>query len=126
MHEAGIAASILDIAVQAAQQRGPGTRVRSVRIRLGEFTGVAVEALEFAFESLRSGSCCEGAVLELDRVPLLGVCPQCGWTGPPVEDYCLVCPTCASPVDVLSGREMDVESIEIEEEGAAAYGTTAS
>lgn len=114
MHEAGIAAGVLEVAERVALDRGPGTRVRTVRVRVGEFTGVAVEALEFAFESLRVHTRCEEAVLEIERVPLLGLCPNCGWTGPPAEPYCLICPRCAQPAQILSGRELDLAYVDIE------------
>ncbi|MBL8217392.1 MAG: hydrogenase maturation nickel metallochaperone HypA [Bryobacterales bacterium] len=114
MHEAGIAAGVLELAERVAADRGPGICVRTVRVRVGEFTGVAVEALEFAFESLRTHTRCEDAVLEVERVPLLGLCPNCGWTGPPAEPYCLICPHCGQPAQILSGRELEVDYVDIE------------
>ena len=114
MHEAGIAAGMLELAERAAAERGPATQVRTVRVRVGEFAGVAVEALEFAFESLRPHTRCANAVLEIERVPLLGLCVNCGWTGRPAEPYCLVCPHCERPAQILSGRELDLAYIDIE------------
>lgn len=114
MHEAGIAAGVLELAERVALERGPATHVRTVRVRVGEFTGVAVEALEFAFEALRRDTRCANAVLEIERVPLLGLCPNCGWTGPPAEPYCLICPHCAHPAQILSGRELDLAYVDIE------------
>ena len=127
MHEAGIAAGVLEIAERVARERGPKAEVRTVCVRVGAFTGVAVEALEFAFESLRGQTLCTNATLEIERVPLLGICPDCGWTGPPVEDYCLICPQCANPVQILSGRELDVAYVDVEgsEEGVESYGASA-
>jgi Zn finger protein HypA/HybF involved in hydrogenase expression len=71
---------------------------------------VVQEALEFAFEALQPG-----VLLEIERIPLIGACPVCKWTGPPEEDYCLICPRCNSPVNIVSGREMQVEWIELED-----------
>lgn len=106
MHEAGIAASIIDIAQNAAH----GRAITKIHLTLGAFTGVVQEALEFAFEAIATG-----AILEIERVLLIGACPQCRWTGPPEEDYCLICPRCNSPVAIVSGREMQVAWIELEE-----------
>ena len=115
MHEAGIAAGILEIAGVVAAGRGSNVKVRKVKVRLGMFTGVAVEALEFAFESLRSGTSCAEAALEIERVPVVGLCSECGWSGPPLEDFCSVCSTCGAPVTLLSGRELDVEYVDLDE-----------
>jgi hydrogenase nickel incorporation protein HypA/HybF len=118
MHEAGIAASILEIAEQEARRR-PGAGVRVIKLRLGEMTGVDRSALDFAFECLRVGTLAEYAELEVERVPLSGVC-DCGWTGVPQQTYCLACPQCQMPVTVLSGREMQVEYIEVDDVPCAA------
>lgn len=122
MHEAGLAASIIEIAEAEARKR-EAIAVRSVRLRLGEFTGVVAEALDFAFEALKRGTLLEDAVLEVERIPLVGSCPDCLWVGRPAEDFCLVCAHCGSPVEILTGREMAVESIEIEESNACALRT---
>lgn len=114
MHETGLAASILDIAEREAQRHG-SNRIRLIRLRLGSFTGVVRESLEFAFEALRPGTLAEEAVLDIEPVPLGAKCPSCGWNGEPVREFCFICPTCNRPVEILSGREMQVEFIELEE-----------
>jgi hydrogenase nickel incorporation protein HypA/HybF len=116
VHEAGIAASILEIAEAAASDHGD-VSIQVVRLRLGEFTGVVPEALEFAFDAMKAGTRADQARLEIERIPLTGCCPACGWSGPPVEEFCLVCPACSAPVDILTGREMSVEYVEVEEVG---------
>lgn len=112
MHEAGLAASVLEIAEREAR----GRQVTQVHLKLGEFTGVVPAALEFAFEALRQQTkCCRDALLVIDRVPLSGHCPECEWIGTPERTYCLVCPQCESPVEILTGREMNVEAIDVKE-----------
>src|SRR5579884_3174055 len=88
VHEVGIAASILDIAEEAAR----GAPIRAVGLRLGTFTGVVREALEFAFEALKPGT-----ALIIHSVPLTCSCNTCRWTGAPIEDFCLLCPACGNP-----------------------------
>lgn len=114
MHEAGLAASIIEIA-EAEARKHEAIAVRSVRLRLGEFTGVVRAALDFAFEALKPGTVLHDAVLEVESIPLTGSCPDCLWIGAPEQDFCLVCPQCGTPVEILTGREMSVDSIEIEE-----------
>jgi hydrogenase nickel incorporation protein HypA/HybF len=114
MHEAGIAASILDIAEREARRNGSG-RIQLIRLRLGAFTGVVRESLEFAFDALRPGTLAENAVLDIEAVPLCAACPVCGWTGEPPKEFCFTCPTCHHPVEILSGREMQVDYIDLED-----------
>lgn len=113
MHELSIAESILEIAAkEAANHRAAA--VTAVKIRLGDFTGVVGEALEFAFEIARQGTVAARARLEIERVPLQTRCPACGEAGG--ADFCFVCQRCGTPLEILAGREMQVESIELAEE----------
>lgn len=114
MHEAGLVASILEIAQQEAERHGC-CRITRIRLKLGCMTGVVRESLDFAFEALRTGTPADRAVLEIEPVPLLAQCPACGWSGEPPQDYCFFCPTCASPVAILSGREIELHSVDAEE-----------
>lgn len=113
MHELSIAESILDIAAtEAATHRAAA--VTAIKIRLGDFTGVVREALEFAFEIARQGTIAASATLEIERVPLRTRCPACEMPG--ASGYCFICERCGTPLEILSGREMQLESIEMAEE----------
>jgi hydrogenase nickel incorporation protein HypA/HybF len=114
MHELSIAEGIIGLAVTEAKNRN-SSAVVNIKLRLGEFTGVVREALEFGFEIARRGTLAEGAVLEIETVPLKTKCPQCGLVGRPVDDFCFLCAACASPVEIISGREMQVEYLELAE-----------
>jgi len=114
MHELSLAQSIVEMA-EAEAKRHNGAAVKRVKLRLGEFTSVVREALEFGFEIARQGTAAETAVLEIECVPLKTKCPQCGTIGRPVEDFCLICAQCSSPVDIVSGREMQVEYVDLVE-----------
>ena len=111
MHETGIAASIIEIAEGSAR----GGPILKIHLQLGAFTGVVREALEFAFEALKDGTLAARAELEIEIIPLIAACPACDWTGAPEEDYCLICPRCAAPVAILSGREMQVDYIDLDD-----------
>jgi hydrogenase nickel incorporation protein HypA/HybF len=115
VHEVAIAASILEIAEDCARRQGD-CFIQKVQVRLGEFTGVVKEALEFAFEALKIGTIASGAILDIETVPVIGSCPGCGWEGPPEQDFCFVCPRCGAPVQIVSGREMEVSYIEVDRE----------
>jgi len=114
MHELSIAESIIDLAVEEAKKRN-SSAVVTIKLRLGEFTGVVREALDFGFEVARRGTLAETAVLEIEVVPLKSRCPECGLVGRPIDDFCFLCTACGRPVEIISGREMQVEYLELEE-----------
>ena len=113
MHELSIAQSIVEIAEAKAREKNVQC-IHTVKIRLGEFTTVVPEALEFAFEIARQGTLAENARLEIESVPMVVRCVACGTVTDPVRDVCLICPHCGLPLEVISGEELQVEYIEAE------------
>lgn len=59
----------LDLAAGHARAVG-ATRIHRIRLRVGERSGVVPEALRFAFEALSVGGVADGAVLEMEWVPV--------------------------------------------------------
>ena len=90
MHEMGIACSVLD-AVGKEMERYPGRRVVKVGLRIGEFAGVDTESLRFCFEVISKSS--QIAPIEFDLT------------------WCRV-------EDGLSGEELDLAYLELEDEEA--------
>jgi hydrogenase nickel incorporation protein HypA/HybF len=116
MREASVAANILE----AAERQAQGRKITRICVKLGEYTGVIPAALDRAFQSLRAQTrLAREAELAIDIVPLSGHCPDCDWIGQPDRTYCLVCPRCECPVNVLTGRELEVETIDLKENIAA-------
>jgi hydrogenase nickel incorporation protein HypA/HybF len=114
MHELALAESILEIS-EAEARKHQASAIRKIKLRLGEFTGVVREALEFSFEAIKDGTLATDAELEIEMVPLQTRCARCNsLTASPVQDLCLICPTCESPVEILSGRELQVEYLELD------------
>ncbi len=101
MHEVGVAQSILDaVAARIAQP----SRVREVTVRLGPFSGVDAEALQFAFSVLAGESRCPAASLALDMPEARGDCAHCG------RDLALtapgpVCPRCGATLTAVRGDD---------------------
>lgn len=113
MHEMAIAEGILDIVVKTAANHG-ASKVTSVKVLAGELTGVVPEALEFGFSALAQGTIADGACLSICMVPLIGRCRDCGHESR-VANYRFVCANCSSyGVEIVSGRELKVESVEVE------------
>ncbi len=113
MHELSIAESIVTVACRHAGER----RVARVELRVGHLRQVVPDSLSFYFEMVSRETLAEGARLELEVVPARLRCGGCEdeWDmeGTP-EFRCSRCP--AGQVAVIAGNELEVESIEIEEE----------
>lgn len=113
MHEISIAQSIIEIAEAKAREQNSRC-IQTIKIRLGEFTTVVPEALEFAFEVARQDTLAENARLEIESVPMFVRCMACGPVTDPVREVCLICPQCGLPLEVVSGEELQVEYIEVD------------
>ena len=111
MHEYSIAMGV----VQTALRHAGGSRVTAVNLRVGPLRQVVPDALVFAFELAARGTACEGARLEQELVPCRLQCPSCvvEWTAAEPDFRCR---TCGWPAVVLSGDELEIESIDVEEE----------
>jgi len=68
VHEAKLCLSLLDLAERYLRQSG-AARIVSISLEVGEFCGVAPEALEAAFPLCASGGVAEGARLRIARTP---------------------------------------------------------
>jgi hydrogenase nickel incorporation protein HypA/HybF len=115
MHELSIAASILDIAEARAREQ-KSSSIQVIGIRLGEFTNIAREALEFAFEAARQGTLAHNARLEIEVVPMIVECVVCHGVNHPERTLCLICAHCGFPLKIVSGEELQVDYIELETE----------
>ncbi|HLL89026.1 MAG TPA: hydrogenase maturation nickel metallochaperone HypA, partial [Tepidisphaeraceae bacterium] len=87
-----------------------------VRARVGPLAGVVAAALQFAFAEACAGTVLAGARLEIENVPLAVFCPACASERTIASPQRLLCPVCgeATP-DVVSGRELEVASVEVED-----------
>ncbi len=115
MHELSIAQSVIEIA-EAKAREGNARSIQTIKIRLGEFTTIVRESLEFAFEVARQETLAENARLEIESVPMVVRCVECGLVNDPVREVCLICPQCGLPLEVVSGEELQVEYIEVDSE----------
>jgi len=110
MHEAGIAQNILRIVEEAARVNRL-SRVKTILLEIGQFSGVGVEALEFAFDALSGRTILEGAEIVYQTPPLVLFCINCQ------NEYLadcedLRCPACmGTESTVVQGQELVVKSI---------------
>lgn len=112
MHEMSIAQNILDIVrehVTPEQEQN----VRTIKIKLGEFSGVVKESLEFCFSSLVNDTPLREATLEIEDIPIKALCLVCNKESR-LEYGVFFCPLCGSnAVKLISGKELQIETIEI-------------
>jgi len=120
----GITQGILAAAFDAAEGAG-ATRITEVRITIGELTEIQTFALDFAFEALTPGTMAEGAKLVVTELPPKSRCRDCG-AEYEHDRFTMVCPECAGMnVELLQGRELQIDSIETDDTGTAEHGGAA-
>jgi hydrogenase nickel incorporation protein HypA/HybF len=116
MHELAIASSVVEIACRHAGDR----RVARVELRVGHLRQVVPDALTFSFELVAQGTVVEGADLVIQSVPAVGACRGCG-TYTELRAFPLQCAACGGfELDIVAGEELDVESLEVEEDQVGA------
>jgi hydrogenase nickel incorporation protein HypA/HybF len=106
-----LSSAIVDTAVKHAA----GRRVSVVSMRIGGLRQVVPESLDFYFGFVARDTVCEGARLEMTFVPAVLACGPCTreWQ---VDFPDFRCPTCGQGgVQVITGNEFEVESIDVEE-----------
>jgi hydrogenase nickel incorporation protein HypA/HybF len=112
MHELSLSGAIVNTVVKHAD----GRPVSVVNLRVGALRQVVPDTLEFYFGFVAKGTVCAGARLEQELIPARLRCAECTheWE---IDLPVFMCPRCgpAAKVEVASGNEFEVESIEIEE-----------
>jgi hydrogenase nickel incorporation protein HypA/HybF len=86
-------------------------QIHRVVVAIGDFAGVEIHALEFAFQVLSKSTLAEGAELVIERVGILLRCGSCSCEYPAEIDD-LACPVCGGEdYEVIHGRELTLRSI---------------
>ncbi len=112
MHELSLADAIVSALLKMCANE-PWGKVQRIRLRVGALRQVFPEMLEFAFATVVKDTALEGAILEIEEVPLEWRCLDCGnqWR----EDSG-TCPFCGSfKRETLAGMELEIHSVEVEE-----------
>jgi hydrogenase nickel incorporation protein HypA/HybF len=114
MHELAIAENIAEVVGKRANEH-QATRVASVRLRIGEASGVVPDALTSCFEMVASlDPLLAGSRLAIDSVPHRAHCRGCDREFA-VRGFIPQCPTCGEWSDqIVSGTELQVMDMEIE------------
>ena len=108
MHELAIAESV----VSSVLERTAARRVSVVRLRVGRLAGVVPDALVFCFGLAAAGTPLDGAALEILEEDGRAHCRTCDaeFTLP---DAFLLCRCGSADVQLVSGRDLCVASVEV-------------
>ncbi len=113
MHEQSIVESLLALALQNAQ-KDKANRILRIYLVVGDLSGVVEDAVDFYFGFLSRGTIAAGAALFFQHVPAELRCRNCDTVFSP-GPASLRCPKCSEQqVEIVSGRELYVDSIEVE------------
>jgi hydrogenase nickel incorporation protein HypA/HybF len=116
MHELSLMENVIRIVRQAATDNRLA-KVTTINLVVGATSAVNTDALHFAFEILqKEEKFLHGVTLTIEETPARAHCPHCQ------EDHSLwrmdlLCPSCGHlPLELRSGEEFYVKSIEGERE----------
>jgi hydrogenase nickel incorporation protein HypA/HybF len=114
MHELPITEALLNLALKHAEEAG-ATRITQLNLVIGQLSAVVDDSVQFYWDIVSRGTIAEGARLEFRRVAAMLRCGNCGAEfRPDGRDY--LCPRCSSTrVEMVSGDDFQLESIEIED-----------
>ncbi len=115
MHELAVTESILNLVIKHAT-RNQVEKVLSISLKIGELTDLVDEWMQRYFNYLSKDTIAEGAILKIERSPVVFQCDDCKNTFPvSLKDTGkIVCSRCNSEkVMLVSGREFFIENIEV-------------
>jgi hydrogenase nickel incorporation protein HypA/HybF len=115
MHELSVMESILNIVVKHALKNDV-KKVLGISLRVGEMTDLVDEWMQRYFDYLSKKTIAAGAVLKIERIPVIFQCESCDMDFPvnmkEIRDA--VCPACqGNKVRLKSGREFFIKNIEV-------------
>ena len=116
MHEMGIATEIVRIVTASIPADVVKPKVARINLKVGKLAAVVPQSLQFCFEIAAKDGPVEGAELHIEQIDVSARCNQCAhlWE---ITEPAFKCPECQSgSIEMLSGRELDIDTIELLEE----------
>lgn len=115
MHELAVSKSILQLVLRHAEASG-AKEVLNIYLVVGEMRNIEESWIQRYFGYISVGTAAEKAVIKVKKVPVVFLCGKCGkkFNTDIKEDKKILCPFCKSfNYDLVSGRELIVESVEV-------------
>jgi hydrogenase nickel incorporation protein HypA/HybF len=104
---------MLNLVLEQAEKAG-AKEVGKINLVIGEMTGVVSDCVQFYFDFLSKGTLAEGAALAFKIVPTTAKCRVCAKNFE-LKEFDWTCPYChANNMEIVAGKELFVESIEVE------------
>ncbi len=117
MHELSLAQNIVDIVHQHVSSDRADS-VISIRLRIGQMSGVVADSLDFCFTAITSATPLSSAKLRIEQIPFTLRCSLCN-SSFTSEFGTVLCPTCGSDTtEVVGGTEMQIVEIELRDDAA--------
>jgi hydrogenase nickel incorporation protein HypA/HybF len=104
--------AITQSVVDAVCEHAAGRRVHSVKLEVGALCAVVPDSMQFCFELAAEGTAADGARLDLNVQPGTARCRTCG-SQFRLPDLILLCSCGSADVEVLTGRELKILSMEV-------------
>ncbi len=116
MHEMSIALEVIEIVKASLPAGAARVRVEKVNLQVGKMSAIVPRSLHFCYEIAVRNTPLAGSRLEIEEIPVVARCNGCGYEWV-LESPAFQCPECdGTDIEMLSGRELDIVSIEIEEQ----------
>ncbi|MDH4166184.1 MAG: hydrogenase maturation nickel metallochaperone HypA [Gammaproteobacteria bacterium] len=113
MHEMAVSESLVQTLEREAALRN-FTRVRTVFLELGPYSGVEVEALRFSFDVVSRGTLAEDATLDITERPATAWCMCCS-KSVVRADRLSPCPDCGSyQLHADGGDQLRIRQLEVD------------
>ena len=114
MHEFAVTKSILAIVLEKAREVKAG-KITKIDLLVGRLTGYIPEQIQLQFDILCRNTEAAGASLIFHQPPAKLNCRKCG-LGYTSDSSIIMCPECHTmEIDIISGTELYVENMEVEE-----------
>lgn len=117
MHELQVTEQILAVALKHTEGQDV-SRIVNIHLRIGELTDLEGEWIQHYFDYLSKGTLAENAKLQIEKVPIMLQCEDCGTTFRVTkhelgEAQCPECEDDEGNWGMISGREYTVTNLEV-------------
>ncbi len=111
MHEMSLAQSVIDSVLREMASRNLAA-IKKIVLRIGPWSGVMADALQFNYDILRADTPLSGTELVIQETGLRVRCSACAQEFA-VHDFLDRCPRCQSKqIQLIGGDEMDIAYLE--------------
>lgn len=112
MHELSVTENILEIATTHAI-RNEAKKVSDINIIIGQLSSIVDDSVQFYWDIISKDTICDLSQLHFERKEAVFLCSDCKTEFAPGHEI-IPCPNCGSiNLQLLSGEEFYLESIEI-------------